>query len=315
MKNALLILIMFCTIACSESKEVRGNNNVPQHNDTINIMSFNMWHGGDAGGQALTKSIEVIRAARGGIVGVQESGGYGNPRPDRSAEMAGNMGWRQVNQGHLDGIMTKYQITEVLESRKGVKIKLDDDKYIWFFNCHLAYIPYQPYQLANKEYGDYPFISTEEEAIQWAADTRLHQLEAYIAEIDKVKKEGWPVVLTGDFNEPSHLDWTQRAADANVVQQKVQWPCTKRLFDYGFKDAFRAANPDEVKRPGKTWSSIESPGEIHDRIDFIFVMGDQLKLLKSQTVGEPTLKSDIHVVDYPSDHRAVVASFKWVDAE
>ncbi|MBI9064397.1 MAG: endonuclease/exonuclease/phosphatase family protein [Marinilabiliaceae bacterium] len=296
---------------CSNSK---GNAEVPEEpkkDETINIMSFNMWHGGDGGEQPLTKSIEVIRAAQAGIVGAQESAGYGDPRPDNSARMAGNMGWRQIDQGTRDGIMTKYKIVETLPSKKGVKIKIDEDKYIWFFNCHLGYIPYQPYQLGNKKYGDYPFIDTEEEAIKWASDTRLYQIEAYLEDIEKVKDDGWPIVLTGDFNEPSHQDWTQEAADAGIVQLKVEWPCTKALVDYGFIDAFRQANPDEVKQPGKTWSSIPTLGEIHDRIDFIFYMGDQLKLIESKTIGEPSDKSDIKVVNYPSDHRAVVASFKW----
>jgi len=304
---------MLLSFSCSNTEPIDEKEPEVEFSNEINIMTFNMWHGGDAGEQPLTKSIEVIRAAKAGIVGVQESDGYGNPRPDNSAQIAGNMGWRQIAQGHRDAIMTKYQIVETLASKKGVKIKLDENKFIWFFNCHLAYIPYQPYQLADKKYGDYPFISTEQEAIKWATDTRLEEIEAFIDEIDKVKDEGWPIVLTGDFNEPSHQDWTQRAAEAHVVQQKVEWPCTKRLVEYGFIDAYRMANTDEVLNPGKTWSSINTPGEIHDRIDFIFYMGNQLKLIESKVIGEPSNKSDIKINDYPSDHRSVMASFEWLE--
>ncbi len=287
------------------------NKQEPPKDDLIRIMTFNMWHGGEAGGEPLTKSIEVLNVANAGIVGIQESVGYGELQLDNAAQMAVNMHWSQLDQGHRTSIMTKYQVDEVLPGKKGVKIKIDEDKYIWFFNCHLAYIPYQPYQLANKKYGEYPFIKIEEEAVKWATETRLHQLEAFIDEVDKVRGEGWPIILTGDFNEPSHQDWTQRAADAHIVQMKVEWPCTKRLVQYGFTDAYRMANINEVLHPGKTWTSIETPGEIHDRIDFIFYMGEQLELIDSKVIGEESEKSDIKVSDYPSDHRAVVASFRW----
>ena len=312
-RNLFIVAFIILNVSCSKSE---SKDDVPEkvvQNDTINIISFNMWHGGDAGGQPLTKSIEVIRSVKGGIVGVQESAGYGDPRPDNSAIIAGNMGWRQFDQGSYDGIMTKYQIVETLPSKRGAKIKIDEDKFIWFFNCHFAYIPYQPYQLGHKKYGDYPFIDTEEEAIKWAEDTRLHQLEAFLKEMEQVADEGWPVVLTGDFNEPSHQDWTQKAADAGIVQLKVEWPCTKLLVDNGYIDAYRNANKDEVNKPGKTWSSIQTPGEIHDRIDFIFYKGYQLQLTGANTIGEKSGLSDIGIELYPSDHRAVVASFIWAD--
>ena len=71
------------------------------------------------------------------------------------------------------------------------------------FNCHLYYIPYQPYQLNGIPYGDYPFIDTEEEAVWFANEARREEVTRYQKDIQQVMKEGYPVFLTGDFNEPS----------------------------------------------------------------------------------------------------------------
>ena len=63
--------------------------------ETVRIMSFNLWHGGDAGQQPLKKTIDVIRAAKADVVGLQETHGHapeGKPRPDRAAEIASQLG-------------------------------------------------------------------------------------------------------------------------------------------------------------------------------------------------------------------------------
>ena len=52
--------------------------------ESIRVMSFNLWHGGDAGGQPLKQTIAVITRARADIVGLQETAGLapeGAPRP------------------------------------------------------------------------------------------------------------------------------------------------------------------------------------------------------------------------------------------
>ena len=77
------------------------------------------------------------------------------------------------------------------------------------FNCHLYYIPYQPYQLNGIPYGDYPFIDTEEEAVRFANEARREEVTRYQKDIQQVMKEGYPVFLTGDFNEPSFLAGNQ----------------------------------------------------------------------------------------------------------
>ena len=76
----------------------------------------------------------------------------------------------------------------------------------------------------------------------------------------------------------------------------------------GFVDAFRVVFPDEVAKPGFTWTpSTEptDPEDHHDRIDFVFARAPKLEVLSAGIVGEKAPEADIVVTPWPSDHRAV----------
>ena len=116
------------------------------------------------------------------------------------------------------------------------------------------------------------------------------------------------MVLTGDFNEPSFQDWTQKAADKKLVPLAVSYPTTKRISQAGMRDTYRIIHPDEIKERGHTWTNTTRPGDpndFHDRIDFVFVKN--LKVQNAQIVGESTDNADIVLTPWPSDHRGVVA--------
>jgi exonuclease III len=287
------------------------NGQTTNNGDTLRVLTFNMWLGGEAGKQPLDKSLEVIRTSRAKIVGLQEACTYrreGSVQNDNGRKMAEVLGWNYFSQGS-SGILTAYNIVDTTENGLGVKLQFKDDRFIWFFNCHLFHIPYQPYQLAGKRYGDFPFIGTEEEAVAFAESARGDEVKKYAGEIRQILHEGWPVILTGDFNEPSFFDWTQKAVDANLCPLKVEWPSTRFFYNLGLKDAFREFYPDEVEHRGESWSSIDTTGEIHDRIDFVLYKEKLLKVTCAKTIGFKDGKSDVGIDGYPSDHRAVCVSF------
>jgi hypothetical protein len=134
-----------------------------------------------------------------------------------------------------------------------------------------------------------------------------------LAEVQQVLPEQTPVFITGDFNEPSYLDWTPRAARARTCPIPVAWPATKAVVEAGFVDAYRQADPDELAQRGLTWTPISSesdPRDRHDRIDFVFVGGGAVAVKAVEVVGESQPPADIVVAPYPSDHRAVVATIQ-----
>jgi exodeoxyribonuclease III len=307
--TALMILLVSCSYRGSPKKQMIPDDHL------IGILSFNLWEGGEKNNQPLDYSSEVIRISEAGIVGLQEIFSYnpdGSIKSNNAKSLAQMLGWNSFVQGS-SGIITHYPMVDSTENRLGVKLQVREDGFLWFFNCHFNHMPYQPYQLAKKPYGDFPFISSEAEAITFAILARGEEVEKYISEIKMVMAEGWPVVLTGDFNEPSFLDWTLKAVEKNLCPIKVDWPSTRAFYDIGMTDAFRAVYPDETTHRGETWSSIDPPGEIHDRIDFILYAGNQLNAIDAQTIGFDDGKSYIGMENYPSDHRAVSIRFSWTE--
>jgi exodeoxyribonuclease III len=160
-------------------------------------------------------------------------------------------------------------------------------------------------------YADAPFIEGAEQAIAEARKARGHQLTAMLEEVKGVVDKGTPIFITGDFNEPSPLDWTDAVFRAGRCLVAVQWPTTAAVHDAGFADAYRELHKDPVKSPGYTWTPItaeDDPKDRHDRIDFVFVYRERARITKAEIVGEKAQRAEIVVKPYPSDHRCVVAT-------
>ena len=281
----------------------------------LRVMTFNLWHGGDAGKQPLAQTVEVIRAAKADIIGLQETGGYEKlkdaGRPDHGRKIAGMLGWHYFDQGERTGILSRYPIVTNTPRKWGATIRLPSGQEVQMFNAHLMHAPYQPYQLLNIPYADAPFIKTAGEAVAEARKARGAQVERLLSELMPALAGGQTVFLTGDFNEPSHQDWTTRAAAAGKCPIAVEFPSTLAVTRAGLRDAFRSAFPDEVFHPGWTWTPTTQPNDPkdrHDRIDFVFFAGANVKVKGCEIVGESKGTSDIVVQPYPSDHRSVVAT-------
>ena len=280
--------------------------------DRLRVMTFNLWHGGEAGGQPLAQTINAIKSAKADIIGLQETHGreVNGVRPDNGQKIADQLGWHYLQQGDRTAILSRHRIIKPSQNRWGVEIEYPRGKQLDFFNAHFAASPYQPYQLLKIPYGDGKFIATESEAVQEANAARGAAVGRLLYEIKNAIQSGHPVVLTGDFNEPSHQDWTARAAQERCCPLKVCFPTTSRIASAGLIDAWRTHHKDEVAFRGVTWTpttSADDPTDKHDRIDFIFVSDSAVKVKSCQIVGEHKSTADLVVTPWPSDHRAVVA--------
>ena len=157
----------------------------------------------------------------------------------------------------------------------------------------------------------------------------------YNATIRAIKSiPGIPVIVTGDFNEPSHLDWTENYAGhgadrwvgnpgANPLKFRIKWRGSQLLHQVGLGDAYRSRHPDEVAKPGNTWTPTYPPNtagrrppgdQIDDRIDRLYYAQNKILVRDAAVIGEDDHHSDV-VYDgrWPSDHRAVVAEFEISD--
>ncbi|GEP44924.1 endonuclease/exonuclease/phosphatase family protein [Brevifollis gellanilyticus] len=309
-----VLAFLAVVMACNQAIESLAAE--PQA-EIVWVMSLNLWHGGDGGKQPLDQMVTLIRQSQADLVGLQETAGFapqGKPRPDRTAEIARRLGWHHVEQGGGTGIVSRFEIVAVTPKKWGIKVKLPSGRHLYHFNAHLFHSPYQPYQLLGIPYGKAPFLKTGEEAVQAARDTRGDEVARLLAEVKTILPDGVPVFITGDFNEPSHLDWTPASVKAGHCPLPVLWPSTQAVEAAGFIDTYRAVYPDPVKNRGLTWTPrtrVDDPKDRHDRIDFVFVGGPPFRVRAARVVGESPEYADVVVSPYPSDHRAVVSEVEF----
>ena len=292
----------FATALCAQSDGVG-----------VKVMSYNIFRGGTMRRQPLSQTAKVIQEARADIVGVQETR---SPKGDNAEKLAQLLGWNyNVDSRDKSCILTRYKILG--RTSGGIRVQLPSGQQAHVFNLHLPSNPYQPYQLLSirpkwHKHWDTPFIKTEAEAIASATEARGRQLTALLREIRSLGDQEAPVFVVGDFNEPSHLDWSEQAAKSGRHPIKVKYPTSVAMSKAGFRDAWRTVYPDEMKMPGFTWSPLtkaNDPKDHHDRIDFVYFRGKGVNLIGAQIVGEKKANADIVVSPYPSDHRAVIATF------
>lgn len=293
---------------------------------TINVLTYNIWWGGVYGGQPLEKTIEVIKKSNADIVGIQEKDEWDDRGeafwPNNTQAIARALKFDFIDQNFdVDGMwndigmMTTFKFGKALsENQLCAPVNIEgkeNGREILFCNIHLYTSPYQPYQLSGIEYRGAPVIKTEEAAIAYANAARGNGIDTVLKDIEAYSDKYKTIIITGDFNEPSHLDWTQKAVDAGIHPVKVAYPQSTKLQKAGFTDAYRAIYQDEVKHPGFTWTPTtkkDDPKDHHDRIDFIYVKGATVKA--AQVLGERTENADIIVTPWPSDHRAVVVTLE-----
>lgn len=271
-------------------------------------MSLNIWRGGTAGGQPLSQSADVMR--HGDIIGVQET--HAGER-DSSLEIARQLGWHHFQQGGRTAVISRHRIVGATPKRWGGYVELREGIRICVFNCHLSASPYQPYQLMGIKYGDAPFVTSELEAIAWANRARGAQVDRLLQDVAKVKAQGMPFVITGDFNEPSHLDWTAEVAANGRHPLRVRYPNSRRLESLGCVDSFRTVHRNVMEKPGNTWTPttlLTDPADHHDRIDFVYCHSNRWTVLNAEVCGESADNADKVVSPWPSDHRAVLATLR-----
>ncbi|WP_329245804.1 HAD-IA family hydrolase [Streptomyces sp. NBC_01478] len=264
----------------------------------LRVLTWNLWLGGSKVDDHRTKQLKVIAETGADVVGLQETGGTA------AEELAEALGWHHHRAGENLGVISRHPITARFGDpdvgfygAAGVRIAVAEGREVDLWTCHLDYTPYGPYESAFDGLPAPDLIAHE--------DVRLAQMRDALGRIAEVADDAVPVVLVGDFNSPSHLDWPD-----------VEWPVTKAAADAGLRDSYREVHPDPAAEPGHTWSPIhpvheDGSGRLEpqDRIDYVLHRG--LTVLESRTlvVGTPSPWPDVSSNCWPSDHAAVLTVF------
>jgi len=144
----------------------------------------------------------------------------------------------------------------------------------------------------------------------------LASLRAHLTETDEI-----PMIIGGDFNGDSDLDWTEREKDVKGhFGLAVKWPEHILMREAGFCDTFRTLNPDPLKDYGCSWASTKSWGadgtSSHrpERIDFIYSKGPKLRPVASEmfiaNYHRPFTWHGKDYASFPSDHGFALTTFE-----
>ncbi|MGL4649873.1 MAG: endonuclease/exonuclease/phosphatase family protein, partial [Caldilineaceae bacterium] len=269
---------------------------------TLKVMTFNIWVGGEL--VDFQRVAEVIRTSGADVVGLQEP--TGNTR-----RLADLLGWPYANE-RLHVISRLPLIDPPGGGGDYLLVQVAPGQVFALSNVHLTSDPYGPYAVRDG--------ATLEELLALEEETRMPAVRALLPVLEGLLARDMPLVLTGDFNSPSHLDWTEAAAAArreglDRVEFAVEWPVTQALASIGLTDSYRVANPDPVAVTGITWTYGYPHGRLNDderidRIDMVHT-SPQIEVLASGIVGAMGDPDATYTVDpYPSDHRAVVSTLR-----
>lgn len=286
-------------------------------------MSFNTWGSGANENKTTQDTIDVIKAVNADVICLLEVRAESVPctsicppsGASRAPEIAHELGYflhEQKGRNDLlwaNAILSKYPILHNTTNDIGVVLDVFG-KHVALFSIHLTDFPYQPYQLLDIPCDGAPSLQFASEAIAAADAARGPGMDLLSREIHSIENDVSTVIVAGDFNEPSHLDWTDRAVVIGRHPLAVEFPTSMILEKHGFIDSYRSIYPDEIAKPGFTWTPKtmdDDKHDHHDRIDYIFVRN--ATVTSASIIGEnPSVADIVITTPWPSDHRAIMAS-------
>lgn len=275
-----------------------GQDDVAAGEDvTVRVMQFNIEYGGTVVDFAGVPA--AIEAADADVVAVQEA--YGN-----TCRIARALDWEYCDP--RSQTLSRYPlVTPSDPTDPEVLVAVEPGQVLAVVNVHLPSAPYGPNKAAAGASAD-ELVAAER--------GRMEAFEPALTATARLQELGLPVLVIGDFNTPSHRDWTEETTGLRDHVIPVEWPVTIAAEEVGLVDAYRSVHPDPVADQGLTWpaarprSGSYNPalsGRPADRIDMTFASPD-ITVQSVAVVGEPGADdTDIAVEPWPTDHRAVVS--------
>ncbi len=267
----------------------------------LRLLQWNIWHGGvHLGKDGIAEVINLMKATESDIITLQES--YG-----AQERIGKELGMELVTPGWGDNltVLSKYPVLQnvhsayrfnsnpvVLAHPSGRKILVNS---LWI---NAACNPEYTGNYHDKGMNPDDFI--REDASRGLVDLKRIWTDDMmpIASSDS----GMVMIMAGDFNSGSHLDWTAGAAEYHGGYGPVELPISKYMIEeLGFTDSFRQSYPDEVLHHEGTFAVIY--GQLQsNRIDFIYYKGRNVRNISSKIIRTTYEIDDV----WPSDHAGVL---------
>lgn len=269
-------------------------------NSALRVMVWNIWHGGRRYGKhvGVKRVIETIKDAQPDVVGLIETYGSGEI-------IADSLGYHFYLISSNLSIMSRFPIKKTIKAFRpfnfgGAVLDLGNEKELTVLDTWLHYLPGYSSNVEKKD-------MSEKELIKAEGKTRHAEVKQILKEIKPILKNSdkSPVVMFGDFNCGSHLDWIDKTKPIHYGYT-VKWPVSTAMEKSGFIDSYRELHIDPMLDPGFTWTPRAATSStkygLRDRIDYVYYKGG-LKPIESKVI-------DYHPIMFPSDHAGVITVFE-----
>ena len=258
----------------------------------LKLMAWNIWHGGRHPGREIgpQQVIDFIKDTGADIVMMQETYGSG-------PVIADALGYYFYLASANLSVMSRYPIHETWTVHNSsncsvTSIELSPGQKITLSSLWIHYLPSWRRDAQTEGATAASLIAGESKTRHREIKRILELLKSHIDRADET-----PIIIGGDFNSPSHLDWVDatKSQHDNLV---VEWPVSKEMQRAGFTDSFRTYHLD------LNYASDTITAErLTYRIDYIYFKGKGLRVIDSDMYNE-------YNGTWPSDHPAVSATIR-----
>lgn len=340
-----IVLVLLGIQSCAADKEPLVTKEI-----SLKVLQFNIWQEGTVVSGGFDVIINEVIRTEADLITLSEVRNYnGSSLDKRLVEAMKAKGYVYYSKRSEDsGILSRFPIKEqcvispLVDDHGSITKALIDvhGTEVVLYSAHLDYLNYSVYLPRGYDGLTWEELSAPITDNKLITENNLkshrdEEIDAFILDSKIEKEKGRLIILGGDFNEASHLDWTE-ATKNNYDHHGVviKWRNTLELENAGFKDAYREMFPNPATHPGFTFPADNPAVKVNqlawapkaderDRIDYIFYYPDsRLKIDAAKIVGPqgsvvryqrvPETSDDIFDLPagiWPTDHKAVLATF------
>ena len=228
MKKILSVALMCAAAVCAGAKDTE-----------VSVLQWNIWQEGTSVKGGAEAIVEEIARLQPDFVTLSEVRNYNGV--DYTASLVEALKSKGVEYHSFrsddTGLLSRYPITDTLTvfplcNDHGSIYRLlaeKEGKKLAVYTAHLDYLDDAYYNVRGYDgstWKEIPIPATVEEVLERnVRSQRDDAIKLFIKQAEKDMAAGYTVILGGDFNEPSHRDWT--AATADMFDHR-----SLRLFGY-----------------------------------------------------------------------------------
>ena len=252
----LCLLLLASTLAKSQSK------------NEFTVLQWNIWQEGTVVPGGYDAIVDEIVRLKPDFITFSEVRNYKNTRfCDRIVTSLKSRGETYYSFFSYDtGLLSRYPITDSLtifplKDDHGSIYKMTSTikgHKIAVYTAHLDYLSDAYYNVRGYDgstWKEIPIPQSVREVLEVNdASLRDDAIKNFITAARKDIEEETIVILGGDFNEPSHLDWIRETKDLYDHNGLIiPWTVPLLLDNNGFIDTYRTLYPDVLNYPGFTF--------------------------------------------------------------